>query len=149
MHKFTPYKPRRTIISIPVKKEKRKKENPISPELDAFATIQTWPIDYKSRRVQISALEEEHERIRECHPPPRSIGCGSTNRPTESEPGGEDGGGEWDQRQPPSSESPSSSPPVRRERRGEERVLLLLLSPLLSSLCFALPNSRRRRQRAQ
>ena len=81
MHKFTPYKPRRTIISIPVKKEKRKKENPISPELDAFATIQTWPIDYKSRRVQISALEEEHERIRECHPP--SIDRLRINQPTD------------------------------------------------------------------
>lgn len=82
MHKFTPYKPRRTIISIPVKKEKRKKENPISPELDAFATIQTWPIDYKSRRVQISALEEEHERIRECHPPlDRSVADQPTDRP--------------------------------------------------------------------
>lgn len=40
-----------------------------------------WPIDYKSRRVQISALEEEHERIRECHPP--SIDRLRINQPTD------------------------------------------------------------------
>jgi hypothetical protein len=143
MHKFTPYKPRRTIISIPVKKEKRNKENPISPELDAFATIQTWPIDYKSRRVQISALEEEHERIRECHPP--SIDRLWINQPTDRI---RTRGRRWGRGMGSKATALLLSSREAREARRRTRAPPLS-SPLLSSLCFALPNSRRRRQRAQ